>query len=391
MKDRVKAVATLPLHSPSPLVAPARQCPLSLIEEEKMPVTEENLNESGKGTEHLCANEGHGAGTEEAAARTQTTSSRDPEKGRINLVSFCQGIPTTQEWKEGVLPMLQDLSMAELQQIAVDSGFNPDLEKAALAKILSIDYLKYPDKSSSDEKLNESGTGTEHLRANEGHGAVTEESAARAQTTSSRDVPDQGKINMDLFLASGPTAKEFKKGILPKLQDLSVAELHKIALDRGLNPNLEKAALAKSISIYLLKDQDMYSSEGDADANREFFAKGQDYGEDSSAKAHNSDGNHSDEERDDSDEGPFLTKSGTKGQRQGAVSKVRLPPLCSRKKQLHCMAIRQLPRSGFAGVVIISQAAKSAATRCPVCQRAAATHEWINPCTDYSMRQVVLS
>jgi len=99
----------------------------------------------------------------------------------------------------------------------------------------------------------------------------------------------------------------------------------------------------------------------------------------------------SDEEGKDFVEGNLNAKAGTTGQRKGARTKVRLPPLCSRKKQLHCMAIRQLPRSGFAGVVIISQAAKSAATRCPVCQRASATHKWINLCTDYSMRQVVLS
>jgi len=275
MKDRVKAVATLPLHSPSPLVAPARQCPLSLIEEEKMPVTEENLNESGKGTEHLCANEGHGAGTEEAAARAQTTSSRDPDQGRIDLLSFCRSKPTSQDFQKSLLLKLLDVDMAELQQIAVTSGLNPNLEKAALAKMISNVYLKHLD------------------------------------------------------------------------------------------------------------------DEGDADAQHEFSAEGQDNGE-HSAKTHNSDGWDPHEDGMDSDEGQNA-KAGTEGQYEGARSKVRLLPLCSRKKQLHCMAIRQLPRSGFAGVVIISQAAKSAATRCPVCQRASATHKWINLCTDYSMRQVVLS
>ena len=48
------------------------------------------------------------------------------------------------------------------------------------------------------------------------------------------------------------------------------------------------------------------------------------------------------------------------GQSKGAGTKVRLPSLCSRKKQLRCMSIRQLPRCGFACVVIISRAAKSA-------------------------------
>jgi hypothetical protein len=56
------------------------------------------------------------------------------------------------------------------------------------------------------------------------------------------------------------------------------------------------------------------------------------------------------------------------GQSKGAGTKVRLPSLCSRKKQLRCMDIRQLPRCGFACVVIISRAAKSAVARCPVCQ-----------------------
>ena len=58
------------------------------------------------------------------------------------------------------------------------------------------------------------------------------------------------------------------------------------------------------------------------------------------------------------------------GQSKGAGPKVLLPSLCSPKQQLRCMAIRQLPRCGFACVVIISRAAKSAAARCSVCQRA---------------------
>jgi len=242
-----------------------------------------------------------------------------------------------------------------------------------------------------EENLNVSGTGAEHLRANEGHGADTQKSAARARPTSSRGEQDKGRTNLELFFDGNPTRQEFREGLLKKLEDVSMPELQRVARDSGLNPDLEKAALVQSIHRMYHCEESEDESEGHTESTREFSAEGQDNGEDSSAKTHNSDGYDSHEEGKDSDDLPFNTKAGTKGQFEGARTKVRLPPLCSRKKQLHCMAIRQLPRSGFVGVVIISQAAKSAATRCPVCQRAAATHEWINPCTDYSMRQVVLS
>ena len=85
------------------------------------------------------------------------------------------------------------------------------------------------------------------------------------------------------------------------------------------------------------------------------------------------------------------------GQSKGAGTKVRLPSLCSRNKQLRCMGIRQWPRCGFACVVIISQTVAkmrfcvrgyhftgscSTLSCLPACVRAQSTYEWINLCSD---------
>ena len=191
-----------------------------------------------------------------------------------------------------------------------------------------------------EENLNEPGTGAEHLRASEGHGADTQKSAARVRLTSSCGEQDKGRTNLELFLDGNLTRQEFREGLLKKLEDVSIPELQRVARDSGLNPDQEKAALVQSIHRMYQCEESEDGSEGHAESTREFSAEGQDNGEDSSAKTHNSILD-SDEECKDFDEGHLNAKAGTKGQLKGARTKVRLPPLCSRKKQLHCMAIRQ--------------------------------------------------
>ena len=121
-----------------------------------------------------------------------------------------------------------------------------------------------------------------------------------------------------------------------------------------MNPNLEKSALVSIIYRIV-------GSDGESEGGNDSFAKNDVL----SGREEASYGRTLDS---DVGEEYSALSANPGGQSKGAGTKVRLPSLCSRKKQLRCMSIRQLPRCGFACVVIISRAAKSAVARCPVCQ-----------------------
>ena len=212
----------------------------------------------------------------------------------------------------------------------------------------------------------EVGTEGRPIQANVGGQAVgTQSAAGSAHETSppAQHVETTGQRNLDAFLDRDLKGEEFETGLVDALQQCSLEDLQKLAAEANLNSNLEKGALVSIIRKYVV-GSDGESGEGNDDFSENELLSGRDDKREASyERTHGS-------KRSDVGEEYSALAANPGGQSKGAGTKVRLPSLCSRKKQLRCMAIRQLPRCGFACVVIILRAAKSAAARCPVCQRA---------------------
>ena len=211
---------------------------------------------------------------------------------------------------------------------------------------------------------NEDGKEGRPIHAKGGGQAVgTQSAAGSAHQTSpaAQDVETTGQTNLGAFLDRNLKGEEFETGLVDALQQCSLEDLQKLAAEASLNPNLEKSALLNIIyRTYVVV------SDGESEGGNDFFSENGLL----SGRDNKSEGSY--DRTHDSDVGGEYSalSANAGGQSKGAGTKVRLPSLCSRKKQLRCMAIRQLPRCGFACVVIILRAAKSAAARCPVCQRA---------------------
>ena len=232
----------------------------------------------------------------------------------------------------------------------------------------SIDKVQATNPLSQDKKselgmsktiTSEVGTEGRPIQASVwGQAVGTQSAAGSAHQTApaAQHVETTGQTNLGAFLDRNLKGAEFERGLVHQLQQCSLEDLQKLAAESNLNPNLEKSALVSIIyRTYVV------GSDGESEGGNDSFAKNDVL----SGREEASYGRTLDS---DVGEEYSALSANPGGQSKGAGTKVRLPSLCSRKKQLRCMSIRQLPRCGFACVVIISRAAKSAVARCPVCQ-----------------------
>lgn len=256
-------------------------------------------------------------------------------------------------------------------------GQQPDAAPANRGTPHGVDKEQLTNQLSQDKKseLGMSETNTSEVRsegrplhANGGGQAVGTQSAAGSEQQTSppaQHVQRTGLQDLEDFVDLQLKGEEFASGLMVKLDQCTLVELQKLAADASLNPNREKSELARNIyaKYCTLADSDVEGEEGNDIFSENAHLDGRDYNSEASYKRTHDSGMSEFGE----DYSALPASAGR--QSKGADTKVRLPSLSSRKKQLRCMAIRQLPRCGFACVVIISRAAKSAAARCSVCQR----------------------
>ena len=243
-----------------------------------------------------------------------------------------------------------EVGMSEDNTKEVDTGEEPihaNEEQEAVAQLSQDNTIEV---DMSEDNTKEVDTGEEPIHANEEQEAVTQESVARVQQTSptGQEIEKTATTNLDLFLDRTHTPEEFTRGLLTRLQAFSLEDLPGIDEEADLNPNLVKKVLVSSIHRkYRNCNESKDGSQGDSDSDQGLSVEREDTGEASNARIHGL-------QRTDSNDDYFRTRPATTGQNKGADTKLRLPPLCSRKKQLRCMGIRQFPRCGFACVVFIS-------------------------------------
>jgi len=290
-----------------------------------------------------------------------------------------------QELRMALMEKLQHCTLSNLKELAVGVGLNPDVKKSELAGNIFAVYCSTQGDSvaigqvgnpvcsnigpselgMSQTIMNEDGKAGRPIRMKGGGQAVgTQSAAGSAQQTSppAQLVETTGQRNLGAFLDRKLNGEDFESGLLQNLEQCSLEDLQKLAAEANLNSNLEKGALVSIIYRKYFVGSDGESEEGNDDfLENELLSGRDDKSEASYARTHGS-------KRSDVGEEYSALAAIAGGQSKGAGTKVRLPSLCSRKKQLRCMAIRQMPRCGFACVVIISRAAQSAVARCPVCQ-----------------------
>jgi len=280
---------------------------------------------------------------------------------------------------------LEHCTLVDLQALAAAAMVDPNLEESELAKKVCAVYCSTQgDSDVKGEEGNpvcsnnepselgmsptitiEDGKAGRPIRMKGGGQAVgTQSAAGSAQQTSppAQLVETTGQRNLGAFLDRKLKGEEFESGLLHNLEQCSLEDLQKLAAEANLNSNLEKGALVSIIYRKYVVGSDGESEEGNDDFSENKLLSGRDDKREASyERTHGS-------KRSDVGEEYSALAAIAGGQSKGACTKVRLPSLCSRKKQLRCMAIRQMPRCGFACVVIISRAAQSAVARCPVCQ-----------------------
>ena len=238
------------------------------------------------------------------------------------------------------------------------------IDKEQLTNQLSQD--KKSELGMSKTNTSEGGTEGRPIHANMGGQAVGTPFAVGSEqqnSPSAQHVQTTDQI-LEAFLELKLKGKELETGLMEKLEQYSLVDLQKLAAVASVNPDLEKSELARNICVTycMLVDSGGEDEEGSHVCSEIEPSDGRDDKREASYES-----THGSKRSDVGEEYSALAAIAG-GQSKGAGTKVRLPSLCSRKKQLRCMAIRQMPRCGFACVVIISRAAQSAVARCPVCQ-----------------------
>ena len=156
------------------------------------------------------------------------------------------------------------------------------------------------------------------MRRGRGQAVGTQRAAGSAHQTSppAQYVETTGQKNLGAFLDRHLKGEEFETGLVDKLQQCSLEDLQKLAVEANLNPNLEKSALVKIIYRTHVVGSDGGSEGGtDVFSENDLLSGRDDKSEASYERTHDS----------DMGEDYSALSGNAGGQSKGAGTKVRLP------------------------------------------------------------------